>query len=230
MSEDHPHNTFFSSQDEADRDNVYLDIAKSKDNWRKMAFIIGLYAFLATGALVTRAFQSKYRPYVVKVNELGKAVDFGPAESLKKNDDRLIRAQLFQWLQHMRSVHGDRDFLNKQMEKGFAMVSGDVSDQLNDYFSVSDHDPRNLIGEYRRSLEIRSIAPTNDDRTDWKFEWIETLYSKDSGQPIKRQEWVGYATIKTETPESSEGILKNPLGIYITSLSWQPNSPQKKIN
>src|SRR5699024_2489856 len=100
----------------------------------------------------------------------------------------------------------------------------------NDYFSVSDHDPRTLIGEYRRSLEILSIAPTNDDRTDRKFEWIDTLYSKHSGHPIKRQERDSYAKNKTETPESSEGILKNPLGIYITSLSWQPNSPQKKIN
>lgn len=227
MSDNKIKNIFFSAQKNDEERDTYLNIAKGKENWRRIAFIIGLYAFLATGALVVRSFQAKYKPYIVKVNELDKAVAFGPAESLKKGDSRLIRAQLYQWLEHIRSVNGDEQFITRQMNKAFAMLSGKVSKQLNEYFSVTNHDPRNLIKKYRRGITIRSIIPVNKKQHRWKLQWIETLYPKRSGKAISRQEWECYITLMQKTPTTSDGILKNPLGLYITSLSWQPTSPKQ---
>lgn len=231
MSKDNSkNNLFFQSQEEGNEDNVYLSIAKSKENWRRIAFIIGLYAFLATGALTFRAFQSKFRPYIVKVNTLGMPVQYGPAKSVNHNRERLIRAQLFQWLQQIRSISGSKAFLKNQMQKAFALLSSDVAEQLNEYFSVGTHDPRNLINKYSRDVTIRSIVRLNKKKNKWKIRWIETLYPKNSNKPIQRQGWVAYLSLKLDPPETSEGILKNPLGIYITSLSWRPNSPEVNIN
>src|SRR5699024_2101529 len=168
MSDDSTRNTFFKSQP-GQQENVYENLAKGKENWRRIAFIVGLYALLVTGAFVVRSFQAKYRPYIVKVDSLGHPVSFGPARQLKSGRTRIIQAQLYQWLQQIRGVHGSTRLIKRNMNEAFNMLSGDVSRQLNKYFSTPIHDPRILINEFRRTVDIRSIIEVDKDTHRWKL-------------------------------------------------------------
>src|SRR5699024_7783394 len=170
---------------------------------------------------VVRAFQPKYRPYIVKVDSLGHPVSFGPAKQLKSGKTRIIQAQLYQWLQKIRGVHGSIQLIKHNMDQAFNMLSEDVSQQLNKYFSTPNHDPRVLINKFRRTVDIRSIIEINKEAHKWKLRWIETMYPRGSDSKIVRQEWIAYIKIKRDLTTTSKTILTNPLGIYITSLSWE---------
>jgi type IV secretion system protein VirB5 len=224
---DKEENGFFAAQKDKRKDNIYLDLAKGKENWRRIALIIAFYSLIATGALIVRSFQSKFRPYVVKVNAEGMPVQFGPAEALKTNDGRLLRAELYKWIVDVRTIYDSKPLLNKKINTAFTMVSGGVSKQLNRYFSIPDNDPRNIMKRYRRTVNVRSITPVNKQKGRWKIRWIESYIPLGNEQKKTRQAWAAYLTIINRPPTSSKAILQNPLGIFITDLNWAPLSPKQ---
>lgn len=214
----------FEAQEDPRKNDLYYDLAKSKENWRRACFIVLFYSLLVTGALIFRSFQAEFKPYAVTFNEVGKPIHFGPAEPLTQSDERLLRAELYEWISTVRTIYESRDLLNNQMNDAFALVSSNVSEQLNQYFSIPENDPRNLIDRWRRTVDVRSIIPIDNQQGRWKIEWIETKLSKE-GEPRERQAWEAFLTVKKQVPTTSEGITKNPLGIYITELNWSPISP-----
>jgi type IV secretion system protein TrbF len=198
-------------------DERYGNLITRERNWRAMAFCCSLICLLAVGGLVWLSNRSHIVPFVVAMDSLSRPIAAGPAEQTTAADDRIKRATLYSWLENLRLVTGDGIAQRKAIDRVYAYVaSGSQAQAFVSEFYRNDP-PQKRVQTQTVSVEVQAVLPTSD-RT-FEMEWAETtrdLY----GAVITKARWKGAFTIATNPP-TDEGIARvNPLGIYVTNLSW----------
>lgn len=222
-SQKHEKNTFFRGQADARKDDPYYDLSKSKENWRRAFFICAVTLMFVTGAFIVRSFQAKYVPYLVSVDDFDQVTILGPAEQLNRNHDRFVRAELYKWIRSMRSIYGDEQLVVEQLSDAFSMLSSDVASRMNEFYSRRENDPRLLVRNYRRTVEVSQILQT-DETGRWRLQWVEHTTGVRGTSP-QTQTWEAYIQVQNQPPTTTDGLLQNPLGIYITELNWGAITP-----
>jgi type IV secretion system protein VirB5 len=222
----------------AEFDSVFGDLARGKRNWQLVAFgALGVSGLLA-GGLVTLATQSRITPYVVEVDRLGRAQAFGPAERLRLTDQRVVTSQLAAFVRDVRAVVGDAAVQADLVRRAYAYADQGAASFLNVYFTDTANDPRLLGREHTRLVEITSVLPVpgppmpgvpasgaRDQEAarlpaTWKVSWTETTIPRGLGGAPVVSAWEGYLTTRLAPPADAERITLNPLGLYVTSVTW----------
>ncbi len=201
--------------------NAFGDLAVGKRNWQLIAFpLMGLLT-LVTIAYVKAARSPGVVPYIVQVDRLGQVVQVGPADVLKRPEDRLIASQLAQFVRATRAVlpAAAQAAQAELLERGYAFVAPQAAAFLNEYFADPKHDPR-VLGQ-RLSREVAVAAVLRVPNSDvWRLAWTETERSSELGGVTRTAAWEGYVTVRLVPFVSAETIQENPLGLAITSVSW----------
>jgi type IV secretion system protein VirB5 len=222
-------------------ESVFGSLARAKRNWQIVAFgCLGVSALLA-GGLVTVATQSRITPYVVEVDRLGRAQAFGPAEQLRLTDRRVVASQLATFVHDVRTIVGDPVAQADLVRRAYAFVDQGAANFLNAYFADPANDPRFLGREATRLVEITGVLPVpgppmNGVRAaagaqgtgsaaaalpaTWKVSWTETMIPRSLGGAPQVSAWEGYVTTRLAAPRDAERIALNPLGLYVTSVTW----------
>jgi len=208
-------NTYLSARREWDE--RYGNLITRERNWRAMAFCCSLICLLAVAGLVWLSSRSHIVPFVVAMDSLSRPIAAGAAEQTTAADDRIKRATLYSWLENLRLVTGDGIAQRKAIDRVYAYVaSGSQAQAFVSEFYRNDP-PQKRAQTQTVSVEVQAVLPTSD-RT-FEMEWAETtrdLY----GGVITKARWKGAFTVATNPP-TDEGIARvNPLGIYVTNLSW----------
>jgi type IV secretory pathway TrbF-like protein len=198
--------------------SAYADLAKGKRNWQLCAF--GLLVLLGgvLAAYLRLSGQSRITPYIVEVDRLGQAVAFGPAEALRPKETRLYIFQLSTFIRNLRTVSSDPDTQRQLLFSGYNYAAGAARAALDDYFINPSHDPRVLGRSFTRQVDITSVLPLPKSKT-WKLSWRETERPRVAGA-VRTIAWEAYLTVAVNPPTTTEALLKNPLGLYVTDLSW----------
>jgi type IV secretion system protein TrbF len=198
--------------------STYADLARGKRNWQLCAF--GLLVLLGgvLAAYLRLSSQSRITPYIVEVDRLGQAVAFGPAEALRAKDTRLYIYQLATFIRDLRTVSSDADTQRQLLFAAYAYASGAARSVLDEYFINPAHDPRVLGRSVTRQVQITSVLPLPRSKT-WKLSWRETERPRVAG-PVRTVAWEAYLTVAVNPPSTTEALLKNPLGLFVTDLSW----------
>ena len=198
----------------------YGDYIAQAQNWRFMAFIVGLIAvILAFGAIYIGA-QSKRIPYIVEVDKLGQIVNVAPAEKSMANSPRMTKAMLNRFVIDWRAVSPDAvvqkaatDRLYKLVPQGSAAL-----EQINGYYR--DNSP--FVVAQSTTVSIEPIGrPLPLSEQSWQVEWWETKRNL-SGSVISRMRYkavmmVAFNPLKDENQALD---LDNPIGLYVTDLNW----------
>ena len=199
------------------------DLAKGKRNWQLAAFAsFGLSGVLAVG-LVTMATQSRITPYVVEVDRLGRAHAFGPAERLQAPDQRLLVAQVATVVRDLRTVLPDAAAQTDLVRRAYAFADQSAASFLNAYFADPLNDPRLLGREITRLVEVTGVLPVpggTPDRQTWKVTWTERAIPHASTALAGETAWEGYVTTRVAPPATTAAITANPLGLYLTAVTW----------
>src|SRR6266480_8087869 len=201
--------------------NAFGDLARGKRNWQLAAYaLLGLLA-LVTLADLRLAASSRVVPYVVQVDRLGQVVTVGPAEDLKQPDQRLLASELARFIRAIRTVlpaaaaAGQAEMLRR----GYAFVAPEAAAFLNDYFANPVNDPRLLGLRLTRQVDVTAVLRVPDSDV-WRLQWTETERSTQPGGATRTMAWEGYLTVRLAPPRTAETVQDNPLGVYVTSLSW----------
>jgi type IV secretion system protein VirB5 len=201
--------------------NAFGDLAKGKRNWQLMAFALTGLLAIVTLAYVRLAAASRVVPYVVAVDRLGQVVAVGTAEELKSPDERLVTSQLAHFVRSIRTVlpAAAAAAQAELVKRGYAFVAPDAAGFLNEHFANPRHDPRVLGTRLTRQVDVASVlrVPNSDV---WRLQWTETERPTQLGGPARTTAWEGYVTVKMIPPATAETIQDNPLGLYVTSVSW----------
>ena len=202
---------------------AFSDLAKGKRNWQLAAFLAFAVLALAVAGLVTLAAQSRVVPYVVEVDRLGRASAIAPAEAVPAVADRVVIAALSAFVSNIRTVYADPVAQRDAVYRAYAYVGGDARAFLEGYFSDPQNDPRRLGKGARRSVEVVAVIPVpgaaSGART-YRVTWNETESSPQRGDTERA--WEGYLSVVVAPPTTTEGIERNPLGVFVTDLSWSP--------
>src|SRR5260370_3788632 len=146
--------------------NAFGDLAVGKRNWQLMAFVaLGLLAVLMI-ADVWGTKSPQVVPYIVQVDRLGQVVQVGPADALKRPEDRLIASELAQFVRAIRTVlpAAAQAAQAELLERRYAFVPTPAAAFLNDYFAVPKHDPRVLGQQLSRQRAVSPVPPAPNSR------------------------------------------------------------------
>jgi type IV secretion system protein VirB5 len=199
----------------------YLDLSQSRNNWRNIAFLMCIFCFFCIAGVIYMGSRSHITPYIVEVNKLGMAKSFGKVEDITIKDNRIIIATLHEIFFKLRTVYSDKDVLGDNMRKAYMFMDTDARSFLNSHFRSPQNNPVVLAKNYNRSIEIRSIVPLNSKDIDsWRVQWIETTVPTGNGD-YSKVAWEAFVNIKVIPPsEEDEDFSTNPLGIYVTDMTW----------
>ena len=185
-------------------DDRYAGLASGKRNWQLAA--LGLLAVdgLLTAGIVHLASQSRVSPFVVEVDRLGQAVAFGPAEQLRKTDERLIRYQLNLFIRDVRSVFSDSEVQKTVINSAY----GHAKDSALGFLREAEG---TMTGQVQSVLRLSASS--------WQVQWRETQIAT-SGRVVSETAWQAILGVELTPPETTDVLLVNPLGLYVTEINW----------
>jgi type IV secretion system protein TrbF len=202
-------------------EGTYSDLAKGKRNWQLAAFACLALLFFETATLCRLALTSRFTPYVVEVDKLGRAVAFGPAEPLKRTDSRILIAELSRFVGNLRTVYPDPTAQRDALLKAYQYVTADARAFLDGYFAEPAHDPRLLAQTATRTVDVESVLEVpgaSSGSTTWKVLWTETTTPRLGAATTTA--WEAYLRVHLAPPSAADRIQANPLGVWVQSITW----------
>jgi type IV secretion system protein VirB5 len=209
------HNPYLAARREWDE--RYGNLITRERNWRRIALLSGLTTLIAIGALVRLSSQSHVVPFVVALDSLGRTVAAGPASETSVADDRLKRSTLFTWVEDLRTVTTDGIAQRKAIDRVYAHIASGAQAQafVSEFYRADP--PQKRAQNETVSVEVRSVLPTSE--RSYELEWREItcdLYGAVKGQ----DHWKASVTVALNPPKDERLARINPLGIYVTNVSW----------
>ena len=191
----------------------YGDYIARARSWRWAAFgALAVSLVLAIG-VVWQAGQSKVVPYVVEVDKLGDAVAVARADRAAPTDERVVKAQLAAWIVDVRSVSSDPLAQKSALSRSYAMTAATATSFLNDYYQ--QHSP---FGQSRTvAVSVDAVLPVS--KQTYQLQWSEDARDL-QGRDLATTHWLASIAVAFDPPTDERGILTNPLGLYITGISW----------
>ena len=195
----------------------YRDLIVAARNWRLLAVTSSVVALVAVLGLIVIGAKPKVIPYIVAVDNLGKVVSQGTAVQASVADDRLIRAALWSWVQDWRMVSSDATVEKNAIERVYAQIGNGTPAAIRISDAYRDESPLKLAQTETVSVNVRALYASSKD--SYEVEWTETTFDL-KGEQVGTQNYKGVISISIRPPED-EGLARvNPLGIYVTNVSW----------
>ena len=132
----------------------FYGLARGKRNWQIVASALLVANLVLAAGLTWLSTQSRITPFVVEVDRSGQAVAFGPAEKLRKTDERMLRYELGMYVRDVRAVLSDAEAQKELLTRAYAHTRGSAVAFLNDHFTRSN--PFEAAARQRINVEVRS--------------------------------------------------------------------------
>jgi type IV secretion system protein VirB5 len=183
-------------------------------NWRLMALgSLGL-ALAATGGLIWQGARAGITPWIVQVDPAGRVEAVAPAEAGYRPTDPEVAWQLAQFIEDVRGVPADPVVLRRQWLRAYGFARGEGALALNAY--ARDGDPFARVGRDQVSVDVASVVRASPQ--SFRVEWTERHFS--GGAPGAVDRWTAILTVALEPPRDPDALRRNPLGVFVTNLSW----------
>jgi type IV secretion system protein VirB5 len=203
-------------------DERYGDLVVGRRNWQILAGVLALSNLALVGLMAWFGLHSKVIPYVVEVDKLGYALAVrapnaapGGAEAA----DRMVRYELASFIRNARSVSSDRGSEQQMLQTVLSHSHAAASGFLNAYYHAENppHNPFKISEHQTVSVQIDSILSLS--KNSWQVRWTEEQRQLD-GTLSETNHWEAVLETEIVPPTSEESIVDNPLGFYVSRLSW----------
>ena len=221
MSEDRAPAPSFSDNPYLAVERKYLDRLGASHQrermWMYAAFLVSAVSVSLSALLFHESGESRVVPFVVEVDKLGRAVAVSPIPQATLLDDRIVRYTLAEFLRHARSVLADPILERKWMLSVHTHTAGAGREFIDRYFHQKKYNPLVIGQKTLVDVEIEQVFKKSD-RT-WYAEWTETSWGLD-GKKESIHKWQGFFSVEIVPPTTAAEIRENPLGQYVTYISW----------
>lgn len=201
----------------------YGGYIKSRNLWRIVALITSGIAFVSVCGIAYIGSQSKFIPYIVEVDKLGKSAAIRPVKKITRINERVVQSVLASFVVNLRTVSVDINSINVSLEKLYSHINREdpAFSKVTKYMKSSEGDPYSKAQKMVVSVAIKNVLKISDN--SWRIEWIEESNER-NGDLIGVKKYQAIATIiivPSEIENDKYFSLLNPLGIYVRDLSWQ---------
>ncbi|MCX6131512.1 MAG: VirB8/TrbF family protein [Proteobacteria bacterium] len=196
----------------------YGDFVKAASTWRLIALIAMSVALVATLGAIYIGAQSKLVPYVIGVDELGRISSVGIPDQ-KGVDEKVLRATLADWITWHRSVVSDPSVQEMYVLKTYAYLTqaSSAKGSLDEWYKSEINNPYERMKNISVTVEVQSVLLLSGKT--YQIDWKETQRNK-GGQVILQENFRSLITIEMLGVDPTL-LLKNPLGVYVKTLSIQ---------
>jgi type IV secretory pathway TrbF-like protein len=193
----------------------YGDYISQAKNWRLAAILALTVAVVLAAGTIWLAGQTKLVPYVVEVDKLGASVAVARADRAVAPNQSIIRAQLASWISDARSVSTDPVSERATLTRVYSLIGVTAKPYLDDWYRT--HSPFQAGANHTVAVTIEDVLPQS--ATTFQIQWTEEQRGLD-GSHAATSHWVAQMTVGINPPTDEATILRNPMGIYVTSVSW----------
>ena len=204
-------------------DERYGDLVLGKRNWQIAASGLLCLSLILAGGIAWLANRSRYIPYVVEVDKLGYALTVPQALSPKNEPDdtaRMKRYEVAAFIRNARSVSSDPQVEHGMLNSLLAHARGAADRFLDEYYHSGnfDHNPFKIAEKETVSVQVDSILQLSP--TSYQVRWTETRRDLNGAADGAPTHWEGVLQTEIIPPNSEDAIVSNPLGFYVTQISW----------
>ena len=196
------------------RDRQLGEARRRARQWQFLALIAIAMAMALSGGLVFLAVFNGQAPFIVEVDEQGRARAIGPATGALTPTDAQIAYHLAAFIENVRGVAADPVVVRQNWLKAYDYASDRASVTLSDYARAND--PFTKIGKSSIAVEVKSVVRASKD--SFQLRWIERAY--ENGALASTRRFTGILSILLAPPKTAERIARNPLGIYVHDINW----------
>lgn len=188
-------------------------------NWRLMALILASVLVVQAGVMIWAFQQRTDVPYVVVLDERGDVAQLKVAERGYTPNEQQIAYHLQSFVRWVRSVPLDTHVFSQNWEQAYAFLSLEAKAKMNDYARKTS--PADGLGKVARDVQVKNIRMRG--AKTFEITWSEDEWR--DGRKVRSTDYTGSFVVEISPPTSGEGILQNPLGLYIVEFGWSPDRP-----
>jgi type IV secretion system protein TrbF len=212
----------FYMQARREWDERYGDLVLGKRNWQIASAGLMLLSFVLAFGIVWMSARSRVIPYIVEVDKLGYAITIPSALTASNTPvtvERMKRYEIAAFIRNARSVSSDPAVEQNMLNDLLAHAHGAADKFLESYFHADDFakNPFLIAKHQTVSVQIESILQVSPK--SYEVRWGETPRDI-SGAPLGTNHWEAMLETEMSPPSSTDTIITNPLGFYVTRLSW----------
>lgn len=199
-------------------------VVASRQTWQVIGILSMLIALASVGGMIAIGSQSKFVPYVVEVDKLGRSQAAGPISASSPVDKRLLHAAVADFIAHARLVTPDVAMQTAAIHRVYASLapSDPATLKMNEWMNgTEDSSPFKRAAKTMVNIEITSVLQQTGET--WQVDWLETTRDRSGAllsQPISMRALVSVYVADTTPQTSDEQLRRNPLGIYVRDFSW----------
>ncbi len=196
----------------------YGDYVKAAATWKLFAFIALSLGLLSVGGLIYIGSQSKLVPYVIETESSGRIISAGFPEKVAVSG-KVILANLSDWVRYHRSVVVDPTVQRLYLDRTYAYIlQNSPAKEMLDRWYVEGHDPFARMEKGSVTVEVESVLLLSGKT--YQIEWREASIDR-NGQTLGEPERFRALLTLENRDVDSNVVLKNPLGIFIATISTQ---------
>lgn len=197
--------------------DTFLRLDAHAANWRRQAFLGWVIVLFAVGGMIYIGSKSKFVPYVVEVDQLGRTVAVRALVGSEATTDtkRTVYREMFDLIENLRTVTTDRMANDDRIEKGFSRLDGAAYAYARAELKKA---LPNDIGA-TKTVQVKVNTALKLTEKSWQIEWEERSFNL-AGESIGLERWK--ATVQYDLRPSGEvsDIRKNPIGFTVSEMNW----------
>lgn len=204
-------------------DERYADLVIGKRNWQIAAGGLLAATIILAAGMVWLSARSRYVPYVVVTDRLGQAMTIPepltPA-SMPVVAARMERFEVEAFIRDARSVSSDPAVEQERLGSLHAHARGAADRFLDDYYHSDDfaHNPFQIARKDTISVRIDSILQLS--ARSYQVRWTEEARDLNGVTAGPTMQWEAVLQTEINPPATSDAIVSNPLGFYVTNITW----------
>ncbi len=200
----------------------YGDYISRERSWKLAAMLSSLVALVAVMGVIYIGSQSKFIPFAIGVDELGRAQAYGPVSATHTTDPKIIKASIIKFVEAWRTVSADAWLERKNIFDAYAFVarSDPAYTTLSEYWQQAENEPFKRATKETVTVEIKAVFPVTED--SYQVEWVEILrdrQGKQKGEPLRFKG--SFHWTQGQLAQVDEKVLWiNPFQIYLPNFAW----------
>lgn len=183
-------------------------------NWRLMAVGLLVLSSGLSAGLVILSLRGGVTPWVIEVDRLGEPRVAAPALQGARPTDPVIAWTLARFISDVRTISNDPVLMRQAWLRAYDFTDAAGAAILSDY--ARNRDPFAEVGRGQVVVSISSVVRASP--TSFRVAWTEQRYA--DGQLAGSDRWSAILTLTIKPPRTAEAMRANPLGVFVSSLSW----------
>jgi len=198
-------------------DERFGDQIKSRNSWRLAAFLSMATALVCVTGMVAIGYRSNTVPYVVALDDVGRAVPVIPAKQVAVKDVRLQEAVVARWVTNLRTVIADAVAQRRLIDEVYAETgqNSPASATITEFYSKNS--PFDLLTKETVDASVESIVQQSPKT--YEVAWTEVTRDL-NGNLMSSHRYRAFVSVVTQEVIDARQALVNPLGLYVTNLTW----------